>query len=128
MIPYWPTMRGYLPLVAHDSGQPQYSLWNEGDDHQNNYCDKNEWRRFTDNRHQGLLGHVCDDEEQQTERRGEQPNNDIDDYHNPEMHEINAECPCCWNQDGNDDEENRGSLKQTPQDKEYRIDEKQKPN
>src|SRR5437763_10199041 len=59
--------RSYLPLVAHNAGQPQYSLWNEGDDHQNNDCDTNEWGRFTDNRHQGLLGHVRDDEEQQTE-------------------------------------------------------------
>ena len=103
-------------------------MWNEGDDHQNNDCDTNEWGRFTDNRHQGLLGHVRDDEEQQTERRREQSNHDIDDNHDTEMNEIDSQCLSRWNQDWNDYEENRGSLKETSQDKQYRVDEKQIPN
>src|SRR5207253_8543441 len=111
-----------------DPWQPQYSLWNEGDDRQNNYCDKNERCRFPDNRHQGLLGHVRDDEEQQTERRREQSNHDIDDNHDTEMNEIDSQCLSRWNQDWNDYEENRGSLKETSQDKQYRVDEKQIPN
>src|SRR6266550_3424459 len=125
MIPYSPIMRGYLPLVAHDSGQPQYSLWNEGDDHQNNYCDKNEWGRFTDNRHQRLLGHVCDDEEQQTERRREKSDHDIDDHHDPEMDKVDAERLGGWNQDGDDDEEDRRSLEQASKDQQYGVDEQQ---
>ena len=104
-------VRAYLTLVAHDSGQPQYGLWNEGDDRQDNYCNKNERRRFADNRHQRLLGHVCDDEQQQSKWGREQANHDVDDHHDPEMHEINAECLRRWNQNRNDDKENRGSLK-----------------
>src|SRR5258708_634563 len=121
MIPF-AGMRSCLPLVAHDPGQPKHSLRNEGDDHEDDYRNKDEWGRFTDDGHQGLLGHVGDDEEQETERRREKPDHDIDDNHNTEVDEVDAECLCRGNQDGNDDEENRGSLEQTPQDKQYRVD------
>ena len=43
---------------------------------------------LADDRHQRLLGHVGEDEQQQTVRRCEQSDHDVDDDHDAEMHEV----------------------------------------
>ena len=59
----------------------------------------------------GFLVMFATTKQQQSKWGREQANHDVDDHHDPEMHEINAECLRRWNQNRNDDKENRGSLK-----------------
>ena len=54
-----------------------------------------------------LLGHVGEDEQQQPVGRREQPDHDVDDDHDAEMHEVDAERLGGRDEDRHDDEQDR---------------------
>ena len=75
--------------------------------------------------HQRLLGHVGDDEQQQAEGRREQPDHDVDDHDDAEMHHIHAKRLGRRDQDWDDDQQDRRSLEQASEHQQYGVDEQQ---
>ena len=87
--------------------------------------DSDERRRLAHDRAQRLLGHVGENEQQQAVGRREQPDHDVDDDDDAEMHEIDAERLGGRNEDRDDDEQDRAAFEQAAEDQQDDVDDQQ---
>src|SRR5438552_2335313 len=118
VIPY---NRIHSTLVTHDSGQPEYGLRDKRDDSENYNRDKHEGQRLANNGHQGLFGHVRDDEEQQAERRCQEADHAVDNHDDAKMDKVDSKRLGGRDHDRDDDEENCGPFEQAPEEQQNHV-------